>query len=191
MGEIMWALSAKTDGEAILVTDVGLHQMVAARYYRHKYPNHFLTSGGLGTMGFALPAAIGAKIGSPKKEVLMIAGDGGFQMTIQELGTIVQTGIAVKMMVFNNNCLGMVRQFQDIFFQKRYSEVYMPTPEFVGIAKVYGIQGEKVTDREQLDAALNRMLDCEESYLLEIMVEDANVFPMIVPGASVSEVRLG
>jgi acetolactate synthase I/II/III large subunit len=191
MGEIVRRLSEKTDGRAIVVTDVGQQQMIAARYYRHKHPNHFLTSGGLGTMGFGLPAAIGAKIGAPDKEVVMIAGDGGFQMTLQELGTIAQEGIAVKMMVFNNNFLGMVRQWQELFYKRRYSGTHMATPDFVAIAKAYGIQGERTAERGQLDAALDRMLDCKQSYLLEIMVDnEGNIFPMVPPGASVSDIRL-
>lgn len=191
MGEIVRKLAEKTNGQAIVTTDVGQQQMIAARYYKHVCPNNFITSGGLGTMGFGLPAAIGAKIGAPGKEVVMIAGDGGFQMTMQEMGTIIQAGIAIKMMVFNNNFLGMVRQWQDMFFDKRYSETHMPTPEFVSIANAYGIRGEKVTEREQLDGALSRMLDCKESYILEIMVEnEANIFPMVEPGASVADIRL-
>ena len=191
MGEVIDALNKLTDGNAILVTDVGQHQMVTCRYAKYNQSRSNITSGGLGTMGFALPAAIGAKYGAPERTVVTIAGDGGFQMTIQELGTIMQTGIDVKIIVLNNQFLGMVRQWQELFNDRRYSFVDIQSPDFVEVAKAYRIEGEKVTDRTHLNQALKNMLDHKGAYLLEIMVgKENNVFPMVPQGCSVSEIRL-
>jgi acetolactate synthase I/II/III large subunit len=191
MGEVIDALNELTEGNAILVTDVGQHQMVTCRYAKYNQSRSNITSGGLGTMGFALPAAIGAKYGAPERTVVTIAGDGGFQMTIQELGTIMQTGIDVKIIVLNNQFLGMVRQWQELFNDRRYSFVDIQSPDFVEVAKAYRIGGEKVTDRAHLNQALKNMLDHKGAYLLEIMVgKENNVFPMVPQGCSVSEIRL-
>ena len=191
MAEVVNLISEKTNGEAVVVTDVGQHQMITARYYNYKNPNTNITSGGLGTMGFALPAAMGAKIGKSEAEVIAIIGDGGFQMTLQELGTIYQSKIGVKILILNNNFLGMVRQWQALFFDKRYSSTEMINPDFVAIAKGFNITAEKVTAREDLENAVQRMLEHKGAYLLEAVVErEENVFPMIPTGASISEIRL-
>lgn len=191
MAEVADLLSRKTSGEAVVVADVGQHQMVAAQRYRATKPNSFITSGGMGTMGFALPAAIGAKIGAPDREVVAAIGDGSFQMTEQELGTIAQEGVSVKIIILDNGYLGMVRQWQDRFFEGRRSFVDMKNPDFVMIANAYGIPAEKVQTRVRLNGALGRMLASGESYLLHIKVaQEENVFPMIPPGAAVDEVVL-
>jgi acetolactate synthase I/II/III large subunit len=191
MGEVIRRINENANGEAILVTDVGQHQMVAARYTKFKHTRSIVTSGGLGTMGFGLPAAIGAKLGCPDKQVIAIIGDGGFQMTIQELGTIFQTGVAVKIVILNNDFLGMVRQWQQLFFDKRYSSTEMINPDFLTIAKGYCIDGQRVSDRAELDDAVKKMLDHNGPYLLEVKVEkEGNVFPMVPAGCSVSEIRL-
>ena len=191
MEEVVRLLSEKTNGEAIIVTDVGQHQMITSRYYQYKKTKSNITSGGLGTMGFALPAAIGAKIGAPERMVIAIVGDGGFQMTIQELGTILQSKIDVKIIILNNNFLGMVRQWQQLFFNKRYSFTEIINPDFVAIAKGYGIKSSVVSDRLSLNEALERLLDHNAAYLLEITVaKEENVFPMITSGTAVSEIRL-
>jgi acetolactate synthase-1/2/3 large subunit len=191
MSEVIHQLNNQTEGSAIVVTDVGQHQMITSRYYKSKLPNHFVTSGGLGTMGFGLPAAIGAKVALPQKQVIAVLGDGGFQMTIQELGTIMQSNIAVKILVLNNNFLGMVRQWQQLFFDRRYSFTEMKNPDFIAIAKGYGIKGKKITERKDLMNGLTEMLDSSESFLLEVVVEnEENVFPMVTTGASVSEIIL-
>ena len=191
MAEVVRILSEKTDGDAIIVSDVGQHQMITARYFKFKNSRSSITSGGLGTMGYGLPASIGAKLGKPESQVISIIGDGGFQMTIQELGTILQTGIKLKVVVLNNNYLGMVRQWQQLFFDKRYSQTEMTNPDFIGIAKGYGLQAEKVTDRKDLQPAIERLLSSEGAYVLEVVVEkEDNVFPMIPTGAAVSEIRL-
>jgi acetolactate synthase I/II/III large subunit len=191
MGEVIDALNELTAGNAILVTDVGQHQMVTCRYAKYNQSRSNITSGGLGTMGFALPAAIGAKYGAPERTVITIAGDGGFQMTIQELGTIMQTGLDVKIIIMNNQFLGMVRQWQELFNDRRYSFVDIQSPDFVEVAKAYRIPGQKVTDRQILKQALKNMLDHKGAYLLEIMVgKENNVFPMVPQGCSVSEIRL-
>ncbi|MFT5860531.1 MAG: acetolactate synthase-1/2/3 large subunit [Flavobacteriaceae bacterium] len=191
MPEVVNALSEKTNGEALVVTDVGQHQMITSRYYKYRTLKSNITSGGLGTMGFALPAAIGAKYGAPNKEVVAIIGDGGFQMNIQELGTIMQSGVVVKIIILNNNFLGMVRQWQELFFEKRYSFTDIQNPDFIAIAKGYGISGKKITERKELNAALDELLAHPTSFLLEVEVEqEDNVFPMMAPGASVSEMRL-
>jgi acetolactate synthase-1/2/3 large subunit len=184
-------ISNISQGAAIIVTDVGQHQMVAQRYYNYEKWRSNVTSGGLGTMGFALPAAIGAKFAAPHRPVIAVIGDGGFQMTIQELGTIFQTKIDVKILLLNNEFLGMVRQWQDLFFEKRYSSVDMVNPDFQTIAKGYAIPGRKVTERADLEEAVHQFLSHEGSFLLEVMVgKENNVFPMIPTGASVSEIRL-
>ncbi len=191
MAEVIHALNDLTNGDAVIVTDVGQHQMVACRYAKFTQSQSNVTSGGLGTMGFGLPAAIGAKYGAPDREVIAIIGDGGIQMTIQELGTIMQFGVAVKIIVLNNQFLGMVRQWQQLFHDKRYSFVNITSPDFVAVAKGYHIDAQKVEHREQLRAALKTMIDSKESYLLEIMVgKENNVFPMVPQGCSVAEIRL-
>jgi acetolactate synthase-1/2/3 large subunit len=191
MAEVVALLSDKTNGEACIVVDVGQHQMVTARYYQFKKPNSFIASGGLGTMGFAIPASFGAKVGAPDREVVGIIGDGCFQMTIQELGTIAQSGLAVKMIILNNNFLGMVRQWQQLFFDNRYSFVELQNPDFITIARGFGIDGHTCSERETLSDSLDKMLDSKKAYLLEIIVEkEENVFPMVPAGTSVSEIRL-
>ncbi len=191
MAEVIRLLSEKTNGDAIIVTDVGQHQMIAARYFKFKDSRTSITSGGLGTMGFCLPASIGAKLGKPEKQVIAIIGDGGFQMTIQELGTIMQTGINLKVVVLNNNYLGMVRQWQQLFFDKRYSQTEMTNPDFIAVAKGYGLNAHKVSDRKELESAIDKLLSSETAFVLEVVVEkEDNVFPMIPTGASVSEIRL-
>ncbi len=191
MSEVVRILSEKTNGDAIVVADVGQHQMIAARYYSFNKPDSFITSGGLGTMGFALPAAIGAKVAAPQREVVVVVGDGGFQMTAQELGTIAQEKLPVKIMILNNNFLGMVRQWQELFFEKRYSFVHMGNPDFVKLSDAYGIPSESVSKREDIEAAVARMIDAKGPYLLDVVVEkETNVFPMVPAGASVSDVRL-
>jgi acetolactate synthase I/II/III large subunit len=191
MGEVIRLINEKTKGDAIAVTDVGQHQMFVSRYFNYKNKRSFVTSGGLGTMGFGLPAAHGAKIGNPEKQVILFVGDGGFQMTIQELGTINQTQAAVKIVLLNNKYLGMVRQWQQLFFDKRYSETYLLNPDFIKVAEGFGIKGKKVIERPELDAAVQEMLDFNGPYLLEVSIEkEDNVFPMVPTGASVSEVIL-
>ena len=191
MAEVIKSLNNNTEGESILVTDVGQHQMVACRYTKFKLSKSNITSGGLGTMGFALPAALGAKIGDPKREVIAVIGDGGFQMTIQELGTIFQTKAAVKIVILNNNFLGMVRQWQQLFFDKRYASTEMINPDFVAISKGYFIESSKVSERNKLDDEVKKMINHDGPYLLEVMIEkEENVFPMIPSGSSVSDIRL-
>jgi len=191
MGEVIDKLSELSKGEAVIVTDVGQHQMVACRYARFNKTRSNITSGGLGTMGFGLPAAIGAKFGTPDRTVVAIIGDGGFQMTCQELGTIMQSGIDVKVLILNNRFLGMVRQWQQLFHDKRYSFVDITSPDFVKLADAYYIPGRKVSEREDLLPALEEMLNHKGSYLLEVMVaKENNVFPMVPQGSSVSEIRL-
>lgn len=191
MSEVVHLLSEKTAGKAIIVTDVGQHQMVASRYFKYRGYRNNVTSGGLGTMGFALPAAIGAKLGNPDKEVIAIIGDGGFQMTIQELGTILQFNVGVKIVILNNNFLGMVRQWQQLFFEKRYSSTEIVNPDFITISKGYGITAKKITERDELHASLDEMLSFKDAFLLEVVVEkEENVFPMVASGDSVAEIRL-
>ncbi|HWJ02435.1 MAG TPA: thiamine pyrophosphate-dependent enzyme, partial [Verrucomicrobiae bacterium] len=191
MGEVVRVLNELTGGGAVIVTDVGQHQMVACRYAQFNQSKSNITSGGLGTMGFGLPAAIGAKMGAPERTVVAIIGDGGFQMTIQELGTIMQSGIDVKILILNNEFLGMVRQWQQLFHDKRYSFVNIESPDYVQVAKGYRIPGERIADRSDLKEALQRMLQHSGSYLLEVMVgKENNVFPMVTQGSSVSEIRL-
>ncbi|HEY1112309.1 MAG TPA: thiamine pyrophosphate-dependent enzyme, partial [Chitinophagaceae bacterium] len=177
--------------DAVVVTDVGQHQMVACRYAQFNQSKSNITSGGLGTMGFGLPAAIGAKMGALDRTVVAIIGDGGFQMTIQELGTIMQSNIDVKILILNNEFLGMVRQWQQLFHDKRYSFVNIESPDFVQVAKGYRIPGERIEERTDLKDALQRMLQHQGAYLLEVMVgKENNVFPMVTQGSSVSEIRL-
>ncbi len=191
MAETIQQINKVTNGEAILVTDVGQHQMVACRYTKFQKSKSNITSGGLGTMGFCLPAALGAKLGAPEREVVAVIGDGGFQMTIQELGTIFQTQAAVKIVVLNNNFLGMVRQWQQLFFDKRYSSTELMNPDFIKIAEGYGIKGKTISERKDLASSVKEMLEYDGSYLLEVCVgKEDNVFPMVPSGASVSEVRL-
>ena len=191
MGEVINEINLATNGEAIIVTDVGQHQMVACRYSKFNQSKSSITSGGLGTMGFALPAAIGAKMGAPSREVIAIIGDGGFQMTIQELGTIFQTGVPVKIVVLNNDFLGMVRQWQELFFDSRYASTEMINPDFVAIAKGYYIESSKVSKRKNLKESVHKMVKSTKPYFLEVIVEkEENVFPMIPTGESVSNIRL-
>ncbi len=191
MGEVLRNINEICGGDAVIVTDVGQHQMVACRYAKFNNTRSNVTSGGLGTMGFGLPAAIGAKYGAPDKTVIAIIGDGGFQMTPQELGTIMQFGAAVKILILNNRFLGMVRQWQQLFHDKRYSFVNITSPDFVALAKAYYIEADKVDERANLRKALETMINHEGSYLLEVMVgRENNVFPMVPQGMSVSEIRL-
>lgn len=191
MGEVINRINQKTHGEAVIVTDVGQQQMFASRYAKVNHTRSFITSGGLGTMGFGLPAAHGAKIGAPDKEVILYVGDGGIQMTIQELGTINQTQAAVKIVLMNNKYLGMVRQWQELFFDKRYSETYLLNPDFIKVAEGFGIKGRKVLHRPELDAAIDEMLNYKGAFLLEVSIEkEDNVFPMVPTGASVSDIIL-
>ena len=191
MGEVIKELNALTEGNAVIVTDVGQHQMVSCRYAKFNQSKSSVTSGGLGTMGFGLPAAIGAWYGAPERDIIAIIGDGGIQMTIQELGTIMQFGAKVKILILNNEFLGMVRQWQQLFNDRRYSFVNITSPDFVAVAKGYHIDGRKITAREDLRSALKTMLDHDGAYLLEVMVgKENNVFPMVPQGASVSEIRL-
>ncbi len=191
MGEVLKQINIETKGNAAIVSDVGQHQMIACRYAEFTTTKSNITSGGLGTMGFALPAAIGAKMAAPDREVVAIIGDGGFQMNIQELGTIFQQKAAVKVVVLNNGFLGMVRQWQQLFFDKRYASTEMTNPDFVAIAKGYYIESKRVTKREELADAVKEMIASKNSYFLEVCVEkEDNVFPMIPSGASVSDIRL-
>ena len=191
MGEVIVAVNKAAGSDAVIVTDVGQHQMIACRYAEFVRSKSNVTSGGLGTMGFALPAAIGAKMGAPDRQVVAVIGDGGYQMTIQELGTIFQTGVAVKILVLNNEYLGMVRQWQQLFFDRRYASTEMTNPDFVTIAKGYHIPAQKVTERKDLAAAIEEMINTEGPYFLEVAVEkEDNVFPMIPTGASLNEIRL-
>jgi acetolactate synthase I/II/III large subunit len=191
MGEVVRRVSAAFDDDAIMVTDVGQHQMVATRYFKFKQSRSVVTSGGLGTMGFGLPAAIGAKMGAPDRPVCLFVGDGGFQMTIQELGTIFQEKVPVKIILLNNNFLGMVRQWQELFFDFRYAQTELINPDFQTIAKGYYIPGIKVTERKNLDKAIKTMAKSDGPFLLEVVVEkEGNVFPMVPAGMSVDDIRL-
>ncbi|MEJ7826979.1 MAG: biosynthetic-type acetolactate synthase large subunit [Segetibacter sp.] len=191
MGEVIKVMNELTNGDAVIVTDVGQHQMVACRYAKFNESKSNITSGGLGTMGFALPAAIGAKFGAPDRTVIAIIGDGGFQMTLQELGTIMQSEVDVKMLILNNHYLGMVRQWQQLFHDKRYSFVDIESPDYVQLAKAYRIAGKSVEAREDLKQAFSEMLNHKGAYLLEVVVgKENNVFPMVEAGTSVSDIRL-
>ncbi|MCF8360582.1 MAG: biosynthetic-type acetolactate synthase large subunit [Prolixibacteraceae bacterium] len=191
MGEVVRVASEKTNGDAICVTDVGQQQMFAARYFQFKHTRSMVTSGGLGTMGFGLPAAVGAQFGRPDRTVVTFIGDGGFQMTMQELGTIAQENIPVKIIILNNNFLGMVRQWQDLFFEKRYSFTNISGPDFVKLAEAFGIPAQRVISNSELEGAISEMVNHNGPYLLEVMVEkEDNVFPMVPAGASVSDILL-
>ena len=191
MGEAVHALGVASRGRAIIVSDVGQHQMHAARYYRFALPRSHITSGGLGTMGFALPAAIGAKLGAPEREVVAVVGDGGFQMTVQELGTVMQERLPVRILILDNGYLGMVRQWQSLFFGGRYSEVGLANPDFVRVAEAYGIPAERVSDRARLAGALDRLLAADGPRLLAVAVRrEDDVFPMIPAGAGIADMRL-
>ncbi len=191
MGEVIRITGDKTNHEAILVSDVGQHQMIASRYFKFRQSKSNVTSGGLGTMGFALPASMGAQLGQPNRTVVAVIGDGGFQMTIQELGTIAQNKLPVKIIVLNNHFLGMVRQWQQLFFEKRYSFTELQNPDFITIAKGFGISGHRVDVREDLESGIQKMIDHDGPYLLEVTIEkEDNVFPMVPTGASVSDIML-
>ncbi len=191
MGEVINLLNELTDGNAVIVSDVGQHQMVACRYAKFNQTRSNVTSGGLGTMGFGLPAAIGAKFGAPDRDVVAIIGDGGFQMTLQELGTIMQNDVNVKIIILNNEFLGMVRQWQELFNERRYSFTDIQSPDFVALAASYRIAGQRVSERDKLKDSLKQMLEHNGPYLLEVMVgKEHNVFPMVPQGCSVSEIRL-
>ncbi len=191
MGEVVRKVSEATANKAVLVTDVGQNQMLGARYFNFTQSRSVVTSGGLGTMGFGLPAAIGAKMGAPEREVCLFTGDGGIQMTIEELGTIMQYGIDVKIIILNNNFLGMVRQWQELFFSARYSQTPMANPNFVALAAAYNIPGRDVNCREELDQAITEMLEHKGAYLLNVNVcEKGMVFPMIPVGQGVSDIML-
>ena len=191
MGEVIHKINKLSDNKNIIVTDVGQHQMMACRYAKFKQSRSMITSGGLGTMGFCLPAAIGAKMGKPNSEVIAIIGDGGFQMTIQELGTIFQYKTPIKIIVLNNEFLGMVRQWQELFFDKRYASTHMVNPDFQTIVKGYGIKTKKVEQRINLNSAITEMLNHKGSYFLEVMVgKENNVFPMVPTGSAVSDIKL-
>ena len=191
MGEVINEINIQSDHNNIVVTDVGQHQMMSCRYFKFKQTKSMITSGGLGTMGFCLPAAIGAKMGQPNKQVVAVIGDGGFQMTLQELGTMFQYGVDVKIVVLNNEFLGMVRQWQEMFFEKRYASTTMVNPNFQTIVSGYGITTKKVENRDELADAIKEMLNHKGAYFLEAIVgKENNVFPMVPTGASVSEIRL-
>lgn len=191
MAEVINLLSEKTKGKAVIVADVGQHQMISARYYKFADTDGFVTSGGSGTMGFALPAALGAKIGTPHRQVVAVIGDGSFQMNLQEMATIAQEQTPVKIIVLNNNFLGMVRQWQQMFFEKRYSFTQLKNPDFVVLSKGFGIPAQKIEKREDLNKALDTMLSAKGPYFLDISVlKENNVFPMVPTGASVEEIRL-
>ena len=192
MGEVVDKISKATNHEAVLVTDVGQNQMIAARYFQFTKSRSVVTSGGLGTMGFGLPASIGAAFGAPDRTICLFCGDGGLQMTIQELGTIMETGAPVKIILLNNNFLGMVRQWQELFFHERYSSTPMRNPDYMKIASAYGIKGRSVYLRDQLDGAIKEMLQTEGPYLLEVgVIEKGMVYPMTPAGATVTNMLLG
>jgi acetolactate synthase-1/2/3 large subunit len=191
MGEVIRKVSEATNHDAVLVTDVGQNQMMAVRYFNNKQTRSVVTSGGLGTMGFAIPAAIGAKIAAPERAVCMFSGDGGLQMTIQEFGTIMQENLNIKMILLNNSFLGMVRQWQEMFYQERYSSTVMDNPDFIKIADAYRIAGQKVADRDELDKAIQTMLEHDGPYLLEVVVEPKGmVYPMVPAGTCVTNVLM-
>nr|MDA3816681.1 thiamine pyrophosphate-dependent enzyme [Prolixibacteraceae bacterium] len=191
MGEVVRMVSEKTEGNAVCVSDVGQHQMIAARYFKFNQTKSVVTSGGLGTMGFGLPAAVGAQVGRPDRTVVTFIGDGGFQMTMQELGTIAQEKIPVKVIILNNNFLGMVRQWQELFFEGRYSFTELKNPDFVHLSGAFGIPSKRIEKGADLEAAIAEMIDTDGPYLLEVHVEkEDNVFPMVATGASVSDIML-
>lgn len=192
MGEVVNKVTEATQNKAVCVTDVGQHQMMATRYFKYNQTRSMVTSGGLGTMGFGLPAGIGAKYGAPDRTVCIFVGDGGLQMTIQEFGTIMEYGIDVKVILLNNNFLGMVRQWQELFFDERYSETHLKNPDFIKIADAYNIKGRKVTERAELDGAIQEMLEHKGSYLLEVLVETKGmVYPMVPAGGNITNIMLG
>lgn len=192
MGEVVRKVSEAVNDDAVLVTDVGQNQMMGVRYFRYKQTRSVVTSGGLGTMGYGLPAAIGAKVGAPGRTVCFFTGDGGLQMTIQELGTVMQENLAVKIIVLNNNFLGMVRQWQELFFNKRYSATEMKNPDFVGIARAYGIPGKAASTREELDGAIREMMATDGPYLLVANVEESGmVYPMVPAGGAITDILMG
>ncbi|KAA6315698.1 hypothetical protein EZS27_033881, partial [termite gut metagenome] len=191
MGEVVRAVSDATNNEAVLVTDVGQNQMMAARYFRFTKQRSIVTSGGLGTMGFGLPAAIGAAFGAPDRTICLFCGDGGLQMTIQELGTIMEAGISIKIILLNNNYLGMVRQWQELFFNERYSSTSMTNPDYVKIASAYGIRGRSVRLREELPEAIDEMLSTNGAFLLEVgVIEKGMVYPMTPAGETVTNMLM-
>ena len=191
MGEVVHKISTAVGDSAIMVTDVGQHQMMAARYFKYYNPRSIITSGGLGTMGYGLPAAIGAKLGMPGKRVCLFVGDGGFQMNIQELCTILQTRVGVKIILLNNGYLGMVRQWQELFFNERYSFTTLVNPDFSLIAAANGIEYTRVEKREDLDAAIERMFSHDDAFIMEVKVDSGeNVFPMVPAGAAVTDIML-
>ncbi|MGB8490497.1 MAG: thiamine pyrophosphate-dependent enzyme, partial [Bacteroidales bacterium] len=191
MGEVVNLVSELTKGDAIIVTDVGQNQMSVARYYKFTQPGSLVTSGGMGTMGFGLPASVGARTGRPDKQVVVFVGDGGFQMTIQELGTILHYNIPVKIIILNNGFLGMVRQWQEMFYAKRYASTELVNPDFVTIATGFRIEAKRVSEREDLKDSLVKMLAAEGPYLLDVVIDrEANILPMVEPGASVSDITL-
>ena len=192
MGEVVHKVTEATDNKAICVTDVGQHQMMSTRYFKYTQTRSMVTSGGLGTMGFGLPAGIGAKYGAPDRTVCIFVGDGGLQMTMQEYGTIMEYDLDVKIILLNNNYLGMVRQWQELFFHERYSETHLKNPDFIKIADAYNIKGRKVTDREELDDAISEMINHKGAYLLEVVVETKGmVYPMVPAGGCVTNILLG
>lgn len=192
MGEVVNKVTEATQNKAVCVTDVGQHQMMATRYFKYNQTRSMVTSGGLGTMGFGLPAGIGAKYGAPDRTVCIFVGDGGLQMTIQEFGTIMEYGIDVKIILLNNNFLGMVRQWQELFFDERYSETHLKNPDFIKIADAYNIKGRKVTERAELDGAIQEMLEHKGSYLLEVLVETKGmVYPMVPAGGAITNILMG
>jgi acetolactate synthase-1/2/3 large subunit len=192
MGEVIRHLNAHLAGNGIVVSDVGQHQMTVARYARYERPLSSVSSGGLGTMGFALPAALGARLGDPSRPVVAVVGDGGFQMTLQELGTLATNGIDVKVVVLNNEFLGMVRQWQELFYEGRYASTAMQNPDFVAISKGFGVESARVSEREMLDQAIETMFSTPGPYVLEVQVmKEENVYPMVPSGGSVTDIQLG
>ncbi len=188
MGQVVAKITEFTKGQAIIVTDVGQNQMFSARYSKFRQHKSFITSGGLGTMGFGLPAAIGAKVGNPHRQVIAILGDGGFQMNIQELGTIMQSGIDVKIVLLNNSFLGMVRQWQELFFNRRYSFTHLDNPDFQQLVSSYRIATAKISRPSEIEESVKQMLESDGAYFLEVQVkEEENVFPMIPAGATLDE----
>ena len=191
MGQVIRKVSEMSGNDGILVTDVGQNQMMAARYFKYTLPKSVITSGGLGTMGFCLPAAIGAKLGAPGRQVFAFMGDGGFQMTMQELGTIMDYRIPVKMIILNNNFLGNVRQWQSMFYNDRFMGTPLLNPDFAMVSRAYGIPAEDVSEMSQLDAAIERMIKADTAYMLNVNIETEDmVFPMVTPGSAVDEILI-